>query len=156
LVVVANITIEKERGAKCIVQMKDTQTVLIPPPGAEKTGKGGAKDHGPKVFNFDKSYWSFSKADPSYGASTLPALKRALAPRSLCSGAWWGELTSGWETQLDRIISTKTSVNRCLTMPSEVITTAFLPTGRLVRENRTPWSENFQCIAKRLGGTKKG
>ncbi|KAF8540911.1 kinesin family protein [Trichophaea hybrida] len=57
---------EKERGAKCIVQMKGTQTVLTPPPGAEKTGKGGAKDHGPKVFNFDRSYWSFSKNDPTY------------------------------------------------------------------------------------------
>jgi len=58
---------EKDRSAKCIVQMKGTQTVLIPPPGAEKTGKGGAKDHGPKVFNFDRSYWSFDKTDASYG-----------------------------------------------------------------------------------------
>ena len=51
--------------------MKDTQTVLIPPPGAEKTGKGGAKDHGPKTFNFDRSYWSFSRDDPTYGAWLL-------------------------------------------------------------------------------------
>ncbi|CAZ81831.1 unnamed protein product [Tuber melanosporum] len=58
---------EKDRGAKCIVQMKDSQTVLIPPPGAEKSaGSKAAKDGGPKVFNFDRSYWSFSKSDPSY------------------------------------------------------------------------------------------
>jgi kinesin family protein 1 len=62
------VATEKERGAKLIVQMKGTQTVLTPPPGAEKVGKGGGgKDHGPKVFNFDKSYWSFSKNDPTYG-----------------------------------------------------------------------------------------
>lgn len=64
--------LEKDRGAKCIVQMKDSQTVLNPPPGAEKSaGSKAAKDGGPKVFNFDRSYWSFSKSDPSYGASAL-------------------------------------------------------------------------------------
>ncbi|KAH8149583.1 uncharacterized protein LAJ45_06212 [Morchella importuna] len=56
---------ERDRGAKCIVQMKDSQTVLLPPPGAEKTAGKGSKDHGgPKTFNFDRSYWSFSKDDP--------------------------------------------------------------------------------------------
>jgi kinesin family member 1 len=48
--------------------MKDSQTVLIPPPEAEeksRSGKGG-KDSGQKVFAFDKSYWSFNKADPNY------------------------------------------------------------------------------------------
>jgi kinesin family protein 1 len=45
--------------------MKDSQTVLLPPPGAEKTAGKGSKDHGgPKTFNFDRSYWSFSKDDP--------------------------------------------------------------------------------------------
>ncbi|PWW79190.1 kinesin-domain-containing protein [Tuber magnatum] len=58
---------EKDRGAKCIIQMKDSQTVLTPPPGAEKSaGSKAAKDSGPKVFNFDRSYWSFSKSDSNY------------------------------------------------------------------------------------------
>lgn len=60
--------VELDRGAKCIVQMKDSQTVLIPPGEAEeknRSGKGG-KDSGQKVFAFDKSYWSFDKADPNY------------------------------------------------------------------------------------------
>ncbi|RPB02397.1 kinesin-domain-containing protein [Choiromyces venosus 120613-1] len=48
--------------------MKDSQTVLIPPPGATEKGAGSkaAKDGGPKVFNFDRSYWSFAKSDPNY------------------------------------------------------------------------------------------
>ncbi|TVY83743.1 Kinesin-like protein unc-104 [Lachnellula suecica] len=57
---------ELDRGAKCIVQMKDTQTVLIPPPEAEARAGKGAKDSGRKVFAFDKSYWSFNKADSNY------------------------------------------------------------------------------------------
>ncbi|CUS12525.1 unnamed protein product [Tuber aestivum] len=58
---------EKDRGAKCIVQMKDSQTVLVPPLGVEKSaGSKAAKDSGPKVFNFDRSYWSFSKSDSNY------------------------------------------------------------------------------------------
>ena len=44
--------------------MKESQTVLVPPNGA--TGKGGKND-GPKTFNFDRSYWSFDKSDPTYG-----------------------------------------------------------------------------------------
>ncbi|KAA8909014.1 hypothetical protein FN846DRAFT_776790 [Sphaerosporella brunnea] len=92
---------EKERGAKCIVQMKETQTVLTPPPGAEKTGKGGAKDHGPKVFNFDKSYWSFSKSDPNYaGQDNLyqdlgePLLDNAFGGYNNCIFAY-GQTGSG-------------------------------------------------------------
>ena len=55
---------EIDRGAKCIVQMEDKQTILIPPPD---TGSGkGAKDTGQKVFAFDKSYWSFDRNDPHY------------------------------------------------------------------------------------------
>ncbi|KAL5322137.1 hypothetical protein ACEPPN_010107 [Leptodophora sp. 'Broadleaf-Isolate-01'] len=60
---------ELDRGAKCIVQMEGAQTVLVPPPDAEermRSGKGGAKDIGQKVFAFDKSYWSFDKSDPNY------------------------------------------------------------------------------------------
>jgi len=49
--------------------MEGAQTVLVPPPDAEermRSGKGGAKDVGQKVFAFDKSYWSFDKSDPNY------------------------------------------------------------------------------------------
>ncbi|KAI9743987.1 MAG: kinesin-like protein Klp8 [Claussenomyces sp. TS43310] len=60
---------ELDRNAKCIVQMKDTQTVLIPPLELEEKLRGsgkGAKDAGRKVFAFDKSYWSFDRSDPHY------------------------------------------------------------------------------------------
>ncbi|KAK6540955.1 kinesin-like protein Klp8 [Orbilia ellipsospora] len=61
---------EKDRGAKCIVQMKDSQTVLTPPPGAsDPSARKGAvpiKGDGPKVFNFDRSYWSFDRSDSHY------------------------------------------------------------------------------------------
>jgi kinesin family protein 1 len=63
-------SLEIDRGAKCIVQMKDQQTVLIPPADAEgrnrASGKAGDKDSGQKVFAFDKSYWSFDRADDHY------------------------------------------------------------------------------------------
>jgi kinesin family member 1 len=62
-------SIEIDRGAKCIVQMKDTQTILIPPQEAEDRMRGsakGPKDLGRKVFAFDKSYWSFDRSDPCY------------------------------------------------------------------------------------------
>ncbi|KAK2804034.1 kinesin-like protein Klp8 [Onygenales sp. PD_10] len=62
---------EIDRKAKCIVQMKGSQTVLATPPGAEeklrKGGKqGGGSVEGPKVFAFDKSYWSFNRSDPNF------------------------------------------------------------------------------------------
>ncbi|KAI5857643.1 hypothetical protein BZA05DRAFT_331284 [Tricharina praecox] len=93
---------EKERGAKLIVQMKGTQTVLVPPPGSEKAGKGGgAKDQGPKVFNFDKSYWSFSKNDSTYaGQNDLyqdlgePLLDNAFGGYNNCIFAY-GQTGSG-------------------------------------------------------------
>ena len=44
--------------------MKDTQTILIPPPDAEeRLRKGGKGSDGQKVFAFDKSYWSFNRGD---------------------------------------------------------------------------------------------
>ncbi|KAI5796634.1 putative kinesin [Geopyxis carbonaria] len=92
---------EKDRNATCIVQMKDSQTVLTPPPGTEKVGKGGAKDHGPKVFNFDRSYWSFSKNDPSYAGQDnlfedlgLPLLDNAFGGYNNCIFAY-GQTGSG-------------------------------------------------------------
>ncbi|KAI0006543.1 kinesin heavy chain [Xylariaceae sp. FL0662B] len=56
---------EIDRGSKCIVEMKGSQTVLTPPPEAAQNAKG-AKDHSVKTFAFDKSYWSFNKSDPNY------------------------------------------------------------------------------------------
>ena len=49
--------------------MKGAQTILVPPADAEermRSGKGGVKDGGQKVFAFDKSYWSFDKNDSDY------------------------------------------------------------------------------------------
>lgn len=55
-------SLEIDRNAKCIVQMKGSQTVLVPPDGSK-----GTKDSGAKTFAFDRSYWSFcDKSDPSY------------------------------------------------------------------------------------------
>lgn len=55
---------ELDRRAKCVVQMKDAQTILVPPPEAEeRLRKGGKGVDGQKVFAFDKSYWSFDRGD---------------------------------------------------------------------------------------------
>ncbi len=55
---------ELDRRAKCVVQMKDTQTILVPPPEAEeRLRKGGKSSDGQKVFAFDRSYWSFDRGD---------------------------------------------------------------------------------------------
>ncbi|KAK7419364.1 hypothetical protein QQZ08_010897 [Neonectria magnoliae] len=51
---------EIDRGAKQIVKMKGNQTVLTTP-----DNKGG-KDNSSKTFAFDRSYWSFDKADDNY------------------------------------------------------------------------------------------
>ncbi|KFX93282.1 hypothetical protein O988_06888 [Pseudogymnoascus sp. VKM F-3808] len=59
---------EIDRNARCIVQMKGNQTVLVQPDAADNkhgTGKA-AKDAGQKTFAFDKSYWSFDKSDSNY------------------------------------------------------------------------------------------
>lgn len=56
---------EIDRGSKCIVEMKNNQTVLTPPPDGAHNAKG-AKDNTPKAFAFDRSYWSFDKNDPNY------------------------------------------------------------------------------------------
>ncbi|OTB08975.1 hypothetical protein M426DRAFT_7007 [Hypoxylon sp. CI-4A] len=56
---------EIDRGAKCIVEMKDNQTALTPPPEAGH-GPKGSKDSSVKTFAFDRSYWSFNKNDPTY------------------------------------------------------------------------------------------
>ncbi|KAJ5703151.1 hypothetical protein N7488_010699 [Penicillium malachiteum] len=96
---------EIDRGAKCIVQMKDTQTVLTAPPGMEeksssrKGGKGAGE--GPKVFAFDRSYWSFDKNDANYaGQDNLfddlgePLLDNAFGGYNNCIFAY-GQTGSG-------------------------------------------------------------
>ncbi|KAL8822710.1 MAG: hypothetical protein Q9191_006557, partial [Dirinaria sp. TL-2023a] len=59
---------ELDRKAKCVVQMKEEQTILIPPPDAEERLRNskGSKVDGQKVFAFDKSYWSFNRADSHF------------------------------------------------------------------------------------------
>ncbi|KAI2640313.1 kinesin heavy chain [Xylaria nigripes] len=56
---------EIDRGAQCIVEMKNNQTILTPPADATHSTKG-PKDLAPKAFAFDRSYWSFDKNDPDY------------------------------------------------------------------------------------------
>ena len=59
---------ELDRKAKCVVHMKDNQTILVPPPDAEeRLRKSGGKGlDGQKVFAYDKSYWSFNRADDHF------------------------------------------------------------------------------------------
>ncbi|KAF3760544.1 hypothetical protein M406DRAFT_48342 [Cryphonectria parasitica EP155] len=90
---------EIDRGAKCIVEMKGDQTVLTPPPDSP-AAKGG-KDHGQKVFAFDRSYWSFNKDDSNYaGQENLhddlgkPLLTNAFAGYNNCIFAY-GQTGSG-------------------------------------------------------------
>ncbi|KAF9881997.1 kinesin family protein [Colletotrichum karsti] len=54
---------EIDRGSKCIIEMKENQTVLTPPADAQQKGQ---KDSGQKVFAFDRSYWSFDRKDNHY------------------------------------------------------------------------------------------
>ncbi|KAI1438493.1 kinesin heavy chain [Xylaria sp. CBS 124048] len=56
---------EIDRGAQCIVEMKNNQTILTPPTDGAPSSKG-LKDLAPKSFAFDRSYWSFDKNDPDY------------------------------------------------------------------------------------------
>lgn len=97
---------ELDRNAKCIVQMKDTQTVLIPPHEAEErhrssTAKGGKAGDGQKVFAFDKSYWSFNRADPHFAGQEnlfkdlgVPLLDNAFQGYNNCIFAY-GQTGSG-------------------------------------------------------------
>ncbi|KAG8530758.1 uncharacterized protein KY384_004115 [Bacidia gigantensis] len=59
---------EIQRQSKCVVQMKDNQTILIPPPDAEERLRksGGKGADGQKTFAYDKSYWSFDRNDPHF------------------------------------------------------------------------------------------
>ncbi|KAG6009044.1 hypothetical protein E4U21_003375 [Claviceps maximensis] len=89
---------EIDRGSKCIVEMKENQTVLISPDGH---GGKGAKDAGAKTFAFDRSYWSFNKDDSNYaGQSNLfddlgaPLLDNAFQGYNNCIFAY-GQTGSG-------------------------------------------------------------
>lgn len=57
---------ENDRKAKCIVSMKDTQTVLTPPPPDGKSKPVKAALEGSKTFAYDKSYWSFNRKDSHF------------------------------------------------------------------------------------------
>lgn len=94
---------EIDRNAKGVVQMKDNQTILVPPPDAEerlrKSGIKGAD--GQKTFAFDKSYWSFDKNDKHYaGQDSLfsdlgkPLLDNAFKGYNNCIFAY-GQTGSG-------------------------------------------------------------
>ncbi|TVY29216.1 Kinesin-like protein [Lachnellula hyalina] len=94
---------ELDRGAQCIVKMKGAQTILTSPADAEDKGRSGkgVKDSGQKVFAFDKSYWSFNKADPNYaGQDSLhedlgkPLLDNAFQGYNNCIFAY-GQTGSG-------------------------------------------------------------
>ncbi|EXJ77891.1 kinesin family member 1/13/14 [Capronia epimyces CBS 606.96] len=94
---------EIDRHSKCIVQMRDDQTILHPPPEAEdrlrKGGKGGAEHQ--RTFKFDKSYWSFNKADSNYAGQEnlfsdlgVPLLDNAFQGYNNCIFAY-GQTGSG-------------------------------------------------------------
>ncbi|KAI9847177.1 MAG: kinesin-like protein Klp8 [Sclerophora amabilis] len=95
---------ELDRRAKCIVQMKDTQTILIPPADAEersRAGGKGQKTEGQKTFAFDKSYWSFGRDDDHFaGQNSLfgdlgrPLLDNAFQGYNNCIFAY-GQTGSG-------------------------------------------------------------
>ncbi|KAI2469481.1 kinesin heavy chain [Annulohypoxylon bovei var. microspora] len=89
---------EIDRGSKCIVEMKDNQTVLTPP--SDHNVKGN-KDTSLKTFAFDRSYWSFNKNDPTYaGQNNLhddlgkPLLDNAFQGYNNCIFAY-GQTGSG-------------------------------------------------------------
>jgi kinesin family protein 1 len=94
---------EIERNAKCIVQMQHAQTVLQPPPEAEDRLRKGGKDgaSAQRTFKFDKSYWSFNKADPNYAGQDnvfsdlgIPLLDNAFQGYNNCIFAY-GQTGSG-------------------------------------------------------------
>ncbi|KFH44735.1 Kinesin-like protein-like protein [Hapsidospora chrysogenum ATCC 11550] len=89
---------EIDRGAKCIVEMKDNQTILTAPDNHQAKN---AKDTATKTFAFDRSYWSFNKEDKNYaGQSNLftdlggPLLDNAFEGYNNCIFAY-GQTGSG-------------------------------------------------------------
>lgn len=85
--------------------MKDNQTVLSTPPGADdkarKAGGGKGGDGGPKSFAFDRSYWSFDKNAPNFASQDnlfldlgVPLLDNAFQGYNNCIFAY-GQTGSG-------------------------------------------------------------
>ncbi|KAK8115124.1 kinesin motor domain-containing protein [Apiospora kogelbergensis] len=92
---------EKDRGAKCIVEMEGNQTVLTPPPEAQAAAAKGKGDGTVKAFAFDRSYWSFDKDANNYaGQQNLfddlghPLLENAFEGYNNCIFAY-GQTGSG-------------------------------------------------------------
>ncbi|KAI4177920.1 MAG: hypothetical protein LQ343_000004 [Gyalolechia ehrenbergii] len=95
---------ELDRKAKCLVEMKGSQTILTPPPNAEERlrgAKGIRGADGQKVFAFDRSYWSFNRTDPHFaGQDSLfndlgsPLLDNAFQGYNNCIFAY-GQTGSG-------------------------------------------------------------
>ncbi|KAL8951125.1 MAG: hypothetical protein Q9222_002869 [Ikaeria aurantiellina] len=95
---------ELDRRAKCVVQMKDSQTILTPPPDAEERLRGSKASRGAdgqKVFAFDRSYWSFNRGDSHFaGQDSLfndlgsPLLDNAFQGYNNCIFAY-GQTGSG-------------------------------------------------------------
>lgn len=92
------LTIEIDRNAKCIIEMKGAQTVITPP---DQVGKAAIKDNQAKTFAFDRSYWSFNKSDQNYaGQNNLfddlgsPLLDNAFEGYNNCIFAY-GQTGSG-------------------------------------------------------------
>ncbi|KAL2444255.1 Kinesin-like protein KIF1A [Exophiala dermatitidis] len=94
---------EIERNAKCIVHMQGDQTILHHPGEGDdrsrKGGKGSAEHQ--RTFKFDKSYWSFNKADPNYAGQEnvfhdlgVPLLDNAFQGYNNCIFAY-GQTGSG-------------------------------------------------------------
>ncbi|KAL8815117.1 MAG: hypothetical protein Q9223_005715 [Gallowayella weberi] len=95
---------ELDRKAKCVVQMRDSQTILIPPPDAEerlRSSKGLRGTEGQKTFAFDRSYWSFNKGDSHFAGQDnlfndlgIPLLDNAFKGYNNCIFAY-GQTGSG-------------------------------------------------------------
>ncbi|PPJ49530.1 hypothetical protein CBER1_01924 [Cercospora berteroae] len=92
---------ETGRNAKCIVSMKDKQTVLSPPPPDGKNKAGKAALEGIKTFAFDKSYWSFNRSDDNFAGQEdvftdlgKPLLQNAFQGYNNCIFAY-GQTGSG-------------------------------------------------------------
>ena len=91
---------ELERQAKCIVRMENSQTILAVPEDSSRSNQA-VKSERQKIFNFDKSYWSFNPSDEHFaGQEALfrdlgsPLLDNAFVGYNACIFAY-GQTGSG-------------------------------------------------------------